>query len=494
MKSRSIFNRLWFRLFLRVGIIFFSFVLVIMIFNTAFLSSYYIFKQERTIISQKSSFNDLNMSDSDAVLEYISNIESNYNIQTEIYDSQGFVLYTTDGGQMLDYLFKSGEKLDMQHGNLEAKESKTLSDGSVLERAVDRMTKDEFIVYKIVYDDYTVEMRTKISLLNESADIANNFISGLALVSFMVATIIMIFASRNMTKPITAMNNITKKMASLDFSERLSTSDNDEIGELAESINDMSDKLDNALKDLREKNRILECELEKERSLDVMRREFVANVSHELKTPISIVKGYAEALKENINSKNKDKYCDIIIDESARMNKLVLSILNLSKYESGGIPLNKKNFELDKLIISIAEPILKDSKHEYNLKELSVSADPDLVEQAVKGYLENAVAHNKGEIKVSLKVCDNKARVEVYNDGEQIDPKVMPHIWQSFYRGDISHKRDESRFGLGLSIVKAIAKLHSNSCGVVNNENGVTFWIDFDLINTERSDLDEENL
>ena len=477
MKDRPFTHRLWFHLFLRVAIVFLSLVLFIMTCNTFFLDDYYISKQQRRLIENRTEAISLDITDENDTIDFLTRVLDEHNIETEIYTLSGKTLYTTFGGQVLDYLYRpGGDKLDMHHSPLEILSSKNFLDGTTLERAVEKASGDEYIIYKINRNDCIVEMRTSIELLKSNAAIANNFLILIAFSCLGISIIVIGIVTIRTAKPISEMNIITKNMASLDFSEKISAESTDEIGELADSINNLSTTLASTLNDLREKNKQLESEIAEERKLDTMRKNFVANVSHELKTPISVVQGYAEVLKENINTDNKETYCDIIIDESKRMNKLVLSLLNLSKFESGGQKLNLKEFDITELVKALAGSILKDTDYKISAKSVMCKADPELIEQVIKSYLENAVSHNKGKIEISIKEKKDKAEIFIYNDGDKIDEKIMPLIWQSFYRGDTSHKRDKTRFGLGLSIVAAILKLHNESYGVYNNKNGVTFW------------------
>ena len=478
MKNRALTNRLWFRLFLKLSIVFLSLCLFIMVCNTLFLDDYYIRNQKMQLIENRASMEKLDLADKNATIDYLTELYEQHGVETEIYSKNGVTVYTTYGGQIVDYLYgPGGNKLDMQHKHLEVESSKTLPDGSVIETATEKSSGIKYIVYRVGKSNYFIETRTRVQLLENSAAVANNFILLIILAVLGLGIIVVSIVSYRSAKPIAEMNSITKNMAALDFSQKISEESKDEIGELAVSINNLSDTLDVTLKDLRDKNERLENEIERERELAEMRKGFVANVSHELKTPLAIIGGYAEALKENIDNEKREMYCDTIIDESRRMNKLVLAILNLSKVENGGLELNLKEFNLKDLVGTLSERIVDKEKLVLELEDIAVIADPDLLEQAVKSYLENAVAHTNGKITVKTFVEKGKAYLEINNDGENIDEKQMPHIWQSFYRGDTSHKRDSTRFGLGLSIVSAIMKLHKERCGVYNTKNGVTFWL-----------------
>ena len=276
------------------------------------------------------------------------------------------------------------------------------------------------------------------SLLEASAKTASEFILILAGVFLAAALVWIIFFSKSFTKPSVEMNAVTKDMAALDFRRKLTHRSSDEIGQLADSINDLSTKLDGALTDLRDKNAKLQDEIDAERRLDSMRRGFVSNVSHELKTPISIIQGYAEGLKLGISEdkEKREEYCDVILEESIRMNHLVLDLLELSRYESGQIKIQREDFDMAALIRDICQKLSgrfaeKEAGLELELPgTLFVNADPLRMEQVLSNYLNNAASHVTagGTIRVTAEARDNLARISVYNTGKPISADDMPQI------------------------------------------------------------------
>ena len=476
-------NKFWFQLFLKVGIIFASFVLLLTLCNSVFLKGYYEYINKQDLKSASAEFDGVDLTDKESVVDIINTIEDEYGFETEIYSKNGRTLYSSSGGQLMDYFLQGNNRLFMNHRPLRAVESEILSNGSVLERAIDTLSDKEYLVLRFsVSNSNTGEIRVQMAQIENSAITANKFITIIALAVLVIALLWVFWFSKKISKPISEMNVLTKNMAALNFDKKLSPRSNDEIGQLAVSINNLSEKLNVTLQDLNASNAQLRDEIELEHQLDTMRRGFVANVSHELKTPIAIIQGYAEGIKLDINSASKDKYLDVIIDESHRMNKLVLSLLNLSKYESGQIDLNFRDFDICALIKARGERILRGKNVNviYDIPEsYNVFADPDQIDQVIKSYMENALSHvnEEGVIKVSvLNGENNKGIVSVYNSGSRVEEEQMPQIWQSFYRGDKSHNRESGRFGLGLSIVSAIMKLHRENCGVYNTDDGVCFW------------------
>ncbi len=486
MIFKELKNRLWFNIFIRLAAVFAAFVLVLCLSDVALLIRFFSLKEKKELKEQIYAVSRLDLDDANTVIKALSDINEKYNFDVEIYNTSGRILYTTHGSQMMDYFSLKNDKFVMAHEEMTAVKSEQLSDGIVFETAVRRFDKQEFLLCTKQLDNgLTAEVRVQKQLISNSAAVANEFIAIVSVICFLVSVIWVLLLSRQISKPISEMNEITRDMARLNFKRKLKINRSDEIGQLAASVNELSASLDTALTDLKATNEKLKSDIELERQLDVMRRGFVANVSHELKTPIAIISGYAEGLKLNINAESREEYCNTIIDESRRMNKLVLSILELSRYESGQIPLNIESFDVSQLCDDMISRIFKAKKiTAENLipKGTFISADPLQTEQVLKAYLENAAAHTpeNGTVKTECKTENGIIRISVFNSGSHIDEKDMPQIWQSFYRGDTSHKRDSSRFGLGLSIVSAIMKLHGHKCGVYNTEDGVCFWFEAD--------------
>ncbi|MDF2880387.1 MAG: integral rane sensor signal transduction histidine kinase [Clostridiaceae bacterium] len=281
-------------------------------------------------------------------------------------------------------------------------------------------------------------------------------------------------------------------MTELNFTEKYSVESEDEIGELGKSINSLSQQLDMSINELKEKNQKLSEDIEKERKLDEMRKEFIANVSHELKTPISLIQGYSEGLKVNVVDSEEDKnfYCDVIISEAMKMNKLVKSLLNLSLIDSGNLKLDKTKFNISSLLESTINKFMpifneKQIKLYVNAKEkVFVNADILWIEQVLVNYINNALNHvdNNLEIRINIENTNDKVRVKVFNTGKQIPEELCDKIWDSFYKVDKARTRAYGGTGLGLSIVAGIQKLHSNTYGVINMKNGVEFWFDLDKV------------
>ncbi len=483
-------KKLWIKLFINVTVIFAVFVIILGIANSALLTGYYTYKQEHLLIENSKTLANLDIQDTSAVTDKITDICDKHNFDIEIYEKDGKILYTTVGSQMMDYIHAGFDRpgFSMNHEQMETLKSSVKDDGTVIETAVSRFNKKEYLLCKKEVDGIITELRIQTDILENSAEVASEFITIIAVICLALSLIWVFVFARRFSKPITEMSTITEKMSELDFTRKVNVKTQDEIGLLGSSINNLSDKLDSALCDLRTANARLTDEIELERRLDVMRRAFVANVSHELKTPLAIISGYAEGLRLNVNSGSKDAYCDTIIDESERMSRLVISILELSKYESGQMPFTNEEFDISSVAKDISDKIFI-SRPDVTLQNLipentTVFSDKLQTEQILKSYLENAAVHTSenGSVTISAQDSGDKQKIKIFNSGQNIDPEIMPNIWESFWRSDKAHSREEGRFGLGLSIVSAIVKNQGCSCGVYNTADGVCFWFTINKI------------
>lgn len=486
LKLQELKSKLWFNIFLRVAVIFAVFVAVLTVCNTALLSKFFFLRQKNALLTQINRIDSSTVSDMNTLSDTLTDISENHNFDVEIYDASGNIKYTTQGAQMMDFFIAGRPDFHMKHEELLPSKRQSLSGGVIYEEAVRRFDKNEFLLCrKQITEGLFVEVKIQKQLLLSSAATANEFITVIAIICLIVSLVWVVVFARRFSKPLTQMNEITRDMANLKFDRTITVDRTDEIGQLAASVNEMSASLSQTLQNLNATNARLRDEIELERQLDQMRKTFVANVSHELKTPLAIISGYAEGLKLNVNGERREEYCDTIIDESNRMNKLVLGILELSKYESGQIPANKTAFDICGMADMLLSRIFENSKVAFTNKiapETVIFADIMQIEQVLRAYLENAKSHvnDGGSVTVFAQNSDSKIRVGVHNTGSHIEQEKMPYIWQSFYRGDDSHKRDKSRFGLGLSIVNAVMKIHGNNCGVYNTQDGVTFWFEAD--------------
>lgn len=332
--------------------------------------------------------------------------------------------------------------------------------------------------------------------ITEASMIMNDFYKAIFFALIFICLALAYIMSNLISKPLLKINQTALKMSSMDFSEKCEIKRNDEIGNLASTLNFLSENLSNALDDLHSKNAKLEKEIEKERELEKFRKDFIAGVSHELKTPIGIISGYAEGLKDGIvEDDSKDMYLDVIIDEATKMNKLVLDMLNLTKLEYGKTELVLSNFSLKELLQSIIykhNNNIEDKNFTLNLNfnkndNYNVSGDSFKIEQVITNFLTNAIKYSPSNenINISLEKEQDKVFFYIENTGTFLNEDTHSKIWTQFYRADNSRNRDSGSTGLGLSISKNILELHKSSFGSKNTENGVLFYFS---LNTKKAD------
>ena len=340
-------------------------------------------------------------------------------------------------------------------------------------------------------------IRTPISFIRESVEISNRFLYTMAFFVIIVAAITVSFVSKKFTKPIVELDTIAKKMSNLDFSTKYQETDTgDEINNLGKSINIMSDKLEKTINTLRNNNLELERDIEEKSKIDEMRKSFISDVSHELKTPIALIQGYSEGLIENINKDEESRkfYAEVIQDEAEKMDKLVKQLLELMNLEYGEREFNNKSFnivELEKEVLRKLDVMIQDKKIEAILdtnEEINVFADDFYIEQVITNYVTNAIKNTKdinGEkyIKILNEIDnDNKTvSIKVFNTGENIKDEDSRRLWNRFYKSDKSRKREDGSTGIGLSIVKAIMNNYKKGFGFNNKINGVEFYFELDL-------------
>ncbi len=330
-------------------------------------------------------------------------------------------------------------------------------------------------------------MTMPIASMEDGVSISRAFLISISAVMLIVGAIAVYLTAGLMTEPIINLANISKKVTNLDFSERYTGKQKDEIGVLGDSMNQMSERLEETIRELKEANAKLQEDIDAKTKIDEMRKEFIADVSHELKTPIAIIEGYAEGLVEGIadDKETRDYYSGIIMDEAGKMNKLVKQLTSLISYEFGDDQNDASDFNLTELVNSVLEA-QKIRLNEAGAKlstdmaeKAYVHADEFKIEEAFTNYLNNAINHLEGDrnIRVSLNAEGDSWRLAVYNDGTPIPEESKPKLWDKFYKVDKSRSRQYGGSGIGLSIVKAIVESHGGRYGVINHDSGVEFWL-----------------
>ena len=485
------------KLFLYISTIILAIILLLIILNNSVLETFYIYSKKETL---KTVYNQLNNYynnpiagvDIEAELEKIA-IKNNFDILLK--NEENINIYSSNR----DFFSTIGQINEMTNRiNIKTGETIEKSDKFKIEKIKSTKNGISYVLLSAILDNgYLLYIRIPITSIKESVKISNKFLYLIAGGAILIAALVVTYVSRKFTEPILELNNIAKKMSNLDFSHKYRITDaEDEINNLGKSINKMSDKLEKTIKQLRETNIELEKDIEEKSKIDEMRKSFISDVSHELKTPIALIQGYSEGLLENVNTDDESRkfYAEVILDETNKMDKLVKQLLDLMKLEYGKREFNNVKFN----IVEAQEEVLRKSKvmlEEKQIKvvfeakdEIYVFADDFYIEQIITNYITNAIKHAKevnGEkiIKIENKVNieKNKVRIKVFNTGDNIKEEDLTRIWNRFYKADESRNREDGGTGIGLSIVRAIMNNYKNDYGVVNKENGVEFYFDLDL-------------
>lgn len=359
-----------------------------------------------------------------------------------------------------------------------------------------RSQTENIEMYGQIGQEYRFIITSAMESIQDSVKLANQFLAYIGVCSVIIGSVVLLIVSKRFTRPILELAEISEKMTHLDFEARYTGRDKNEIALLGNNINQLSSALEKTISELKTANNELKKDIEKKEQIDEMRKEFLSNVSHELKTPIALIQGYAEGLKEGISDDKEscDFYCEVIMDEANKMNNMVKKLLTLNQLEFGNDMVNMERFDIVALIrnyIQSASILTKQNEIEVRMHETEavyVWADEFKVEEVFMNYFSNAVNHCSGKkvIDITVEKEDRKVRVSVFNTGEPIPESSIGHIWEKFYKVDKARTREYGGSGVGLSIVKAIMESMNQQYGVTNYTNGVRFWFELELVKEER--------
>ncbi len=352
-----------------------------------------------------------------------------------------------------------------------------------------RNTNDIFLFGRLS-NNYLVAMQIPMESMQSTVKVFTQFLAYVGVIAVLFGTMIMSVVSNSFTRPIKEMATVASRMRELDFDAKVTNISMDELGDLGICINDLSSKLEQTISELKTANNELRKDIDQKSKIDDMRKEFLSHVSHELKTPIALIQGYAEGLKENISDDEESRnfYCEVIADEADKMNKMVKKLLALNEIEFGQDQVHIQRFDVVDLLrnLTASSAILFQKKNvtvEFNNKDpLYVWADEFMIEEVLSNYISNALNHvvEGGKVRIRLEKQEKNVRIFVYNTGEQIPEEDLEKIWIKFFKVDKARTREYGGSGIGLSIVAATMEAHGKSYGVQNVEDGVEFYIDLD--------------
>ena len=494
-KIKDKFKSVRFKLFFIMCVVILIIVLFLILINSIVLENFYIYSKTATI---KQVYQKVN--------NYYASENPNINLETELkkiaYKNNFDILIKTDTNLIIftsdkeflssTYILKDINEITRENINTQNDKKNNLN----IKITTDETNNINYMFLTGILDNgYVLYIRMPISPIKESVKISNTLLLMIGGVTLAVAGVVASFISKKFTNPILQLNDIANKMAKLDFSQKYRVTDTeDEINELGRSINTMSDKLETTIKQLQKSNIELEKDIAEKSKIDDMRKQFISDVSHELKTPIALIQGYAEGLIENVSTDEESRrfYAEVILDETNKMDRLVKQLLELMKLEYGKKEFNNEKFDINELINEVirkCEVMLQKNNIQVEFeskKPIYVWADEFYIEQVVTNYFTNAIKHteeigNNKKIKITVKQLNDKMRITVFNTGKTIPEEDLIRIWGRFYKVDSSRNRQDGGTGIGLALVKAIMNNYQNEYGVNNKKDGVEFYFDVDI-------------
>ena len=516
-------------------------------FNSFFSEKVYMNRKQKSMVSSYENVNDImqkytdSQIDKDTMCADMENISTAKGISVLVVDSSWCTIYVSTQGDdsMIERLRMSifnGDIFKNSGTSEKAPEPKNPADDSVTDNPADADDKkdhkkrfddiidmsgtslvenrtiissnDKYTLQK-VYDErlgdyyleiwgtldngYSIILRTPIQGIKDNVNISTTLIKYVGGAILIVGIISAFVVSTYITRPIKQLSDIAERMSEMDFDARYEGSDKGEIGLLGKSMNNMSEKLEHNIAELKKANLELKKDIDKKEKLEIMRTDFLSNVSHELKTPIALIQGYAEGLKEGITDDPESMgfYCDVIMDEANKMNTMVKRLLTLNQIEFGNDEPDMERFNINELIASVVDAnairagqknmsIVFDNRNEQNF----VWADEYKTEEVLTNYISNALNHCDGKQAIEVRTSKSEdgatLTVTVYNSGRNIAEEDLERIWEKFYKTDKARTREDGGNGIGLSIVKAIMESMGQEYGVRNVSDGVEFWFTLD--------------
>lgn len=464
-----------------------------LLMNNLFLEDYYLRDRQSALMNayrytnQASTENDLNTEEFDIELQKICNRN---NISFILLDTETQTLKTSSN----NYEFLSMELLNNLFRSEEIVNTRLLEDSdkyTIWIKPDERMQAEFVEMWGVLDNGNLFLFRIPLEGIRGSVKLANRFLVYLGLCAVILSALIGLWLSGKIARPIRELTKISERMIHLDFDAKYSGKSKTEIALLGHNINELSYTLEQTISELKTANNELQRDIEKKNEIDEMRKEFLSNVSHELKTPISLIQGYAEGLKEGINedAESREFYCDVIMDETSKMNTMVKKLLTLNQLEFGNDTVAMERFDVVALIrnyIQSSEILTKQKEISVRMEDYApiyVWAEEFKTEEVFMNYFTNAIHYAAYEkiIDIKLEKRKNKVRVSVFNTGDPIPEDSLPHLWEKFYKVDKARTREYGGTGIGLSIVKAIMESMNKEYGVINYDNGVEFWYELEL-------------
>ena len=468
-----------------------SILLACFFVNVFFLGKYYVANKEESLHNMYHQLEvclEQDVLTTDQTQLMLQGLVEKSNISFMIQDTEGQVIIATNNDkewlqiQLFSYQFnKNNNKI------------KLIDKSDVYEiwTSKDPRTRMEYIeMWGYFPEGEAFILRTPMESIQESVALANRFLLYVGTVLIFVSILFIRYFTKRITDPILELARLSKRMTELDFDAKYVSGGDNEIGMLGNHFNIMTERLETTISELKTANNELQKDLENKEKAETMRSEFLSNVSHELKTPIALIQGYAEGLQDGISDdpESREFYCEVIRDEAEKMNQLVKNLLELNHLEYNNEDLQMERFDIQELIRGVVQS-LEIVRQQKNVELiLTIPEEPCIVwgdqfkvEHVIRNYLTNALNHVDGEQIIHVKVEPlEKMRISVFNTGKPIPEADIERIWEKFYKVDKARTREYGGNGIGLSVVKAIMETLHQGYGVKNYDNGVEFWFELD--------------
>ena len=474
-----------------------TFVMCLLV-NLFFMEKFYFQNKRDAIISAYRSISEAILNggiQSEEFDEEIRHICERYDIEMIVLDADSKTVKTASNNSDLlaRILWENMISPIAGKGVIEDRTVIDYGDDYTLQIESDRGTGRQYLeMWGIVGGGNLVLVRSTMESIKDNVTISNTFMIYVAVIAIVVGSVLILYISKKLTDPIKKLYLISDQMKKLNFEAKY-TSDNsyrNEIDVLGHNMNELSETLETTIKELKNANVDLKKDIARKEQIDEMRKEFLSNVSHELKTPIALIQGYAEGLKEGINDDEESKnfYCEVIMDEASKMNIMVKKLLTLNQLEFGNDSSNMERFDIADMISNY----IKSASMLARQKDVTVKFDdyPPIfvwgdefkIEEVLQNYYSNALNHVSGDRIIEIKITqsESKVRVSVFNTGEPIPEESIGRIWDKFYKVDKARTREYGGSGVGLSIVKAIMEGMHQAYGVINYDNGVEFYFELE--------------
>jgi signal transduction histidine kinase len=466
--------------------------------NLFFMERFYIQnKREAIIAAYRSISNAIQNGDitSAEFDEEISHICERYNIEMIVMDADSETVKAfSNNPELLGKIL--WENMINPSAGTEVIEDRTVIDSGddyTLQIDVDKGTGRQYLeMWGIVGNGNLVLLRATMESIRDNVAISNTFMSYVAIIAIVIGSVVIVYISKKVTDPIKRLYLISDQMKQLNFEAKYTSDEpyKNEIDVLGQNMNELSETLETTIKELKNANVALKQDIAKKEQIDEMRKEFLSNVSHELKTPIALIQGYAEGLKEGVSDDEESRnfYCEVIMDEASKMNIMVKKLLTLNQLEFGNESANMERFDIVDMIknyIKSASMLAKQKEATVKFDDyppIFVWGDEFKIEEVLQNYYSNALNHIAGEKIVEIKLVrkENHVRISVFNTGTPIPEESLPLIWDKFYKVDKARTREYGGSGVGLSIVKAIMEGMGQAYGAINYDNGVEFYFELE--------------